>query len=300
MTTWFIIAIIAYFLFAINGIADKFLLTKAVGNPAVYAFYVGISSIVVFFLSPFGLHMVPVPVLLLALASGAAFVCALYFFYSAIQETSISRILPIEGGLVPLFTLIFAYVAGLDSLTHVQLWAFGLLVLGAVLVDFKKTNQGWSPLHWHNALIAAFFFALSFILTKYVYNETNFISGLIWTRLGLVAAALSIFALSAKTRREIFSAPRQTSASNKFLFYTSHIAGSGASFLQNYAISLGSVVIINALQGVQFVLILLMTVALSRHFPNIIKEEITRPILAQKITAIVLISAGLGLLSLNQ
>jgi len=299
MTTWFIIAIIAYFLFAINGIADKFLLTKAVGNPAVYAFYVGISSIVVFFLSPFGLHMVPVPVLLLALASGAAFVCALYFFYSAIKETSISRILPIEGGLVPLFTLIFAYVAGLDSLTHVQLWAFGLLVLGAVLVDFKKTDKGWSPLHWHNALIAAFFFALSFILTKYVYNETNFISGLIWTRLGLVLAAVAIFVLSTKTRGEIFSAPRQTSTGNKFLFYISHAAGSAASFLQNYAISLGSVVIINAMQGVQFVLILMMSVVLSRYFPKVLKEEITKPILVQKITAIVLISAGLGLLSLN-
>jgi drug/metabolite transporter (DMT)-like permease len=299
MTTWIIIAIISYLLFAINGVADKFLLTKAVGNPAVYAFYVGISSVFVLALSPFGLQVIPLPLILLSLASGAAFVCALYFFYSAIKETSISRILPIEGGLVPLFTLIFAYVAGLESLTHVQLAAFGLLVAGSVLVDFKKTEKGWVPLHWHNALIAAFFFALSFILTKYVYNETNFISGLIWTRLGLVAAALSIFIFSVKTRKEISAAPHRTTTSNKVLFYVSHIAGAAASFLQNYAISLGSVVIINAMQGVQFVLILMMTIVLSRHFPNIIKEEITKPILVQKIAAIVLISGGLALLSLN-
>src|SRR4051812_5935755 len=117
MTIWIIVAIIAYLLFAINGVADKFLLTKAVGDAGVYAFYVGISSLLVFALAPFGLTLVSWPLFFVALAAGGTFITALYFFYTAIKLTSVSRVLPIEGGLVPLFTLIFAYIAHLDTLT---------------------------------------------------------------------------------------------------------------------------------------------------------------------------------------
>lgn len=296
MESWILIAIAAYFLFALNGVGDKFLLTHAVKDPGVYAFYLGASSIVVFVLAPFGLEVLPLGLMFLAIFAGLSFIAAMYFFYSAIKETSISRILPIEGGLVPLFSLLMAYVAGIERLDSHLLWAFGFLVSGAVLMEFKKTKDGWHPLAWRNALIAAFFFGLYFVLTKDVYNQTNFISGLIWTRLGLVLGALMLL-FSATTRRGIKAAPNRTSATDKGVFYASRIAGAGATFLQNYAISLGSVVIVNALQGVQFAFVLLMSVLLSRFYPSIIKEEVNQSILVQKVVAVILITVGLGLLT---
>ncbi len=296
MTAWILIAIIAYILLAINGVADKFLLTKAVGDPGVYAFYVGTSSLSVLFLVPFGIHALSPQNYLIAGLAGMSFTFALYFFYSSIQRASISRILPIEGGLVPFFTLILAYVTGIDSLSHLQLLAFALLVIGAVLIDFKKTKTGWHPLAWRDMVLAAFLFAVSFILTKYIYNETNFISGLIWTRLGLVLGAFLLL-LSTRTRHGILAAPAQTSKRNKFLFYSSHASGALGSLLQNYAIALGSVVIVNALQGVQFIFVLLLSVVFSQFYPKILKEDITKSILVQKIAAIILVTAGLVLLN---
>lgn len=299
MTEWVIFAIIAYLLFALNGVADKFLLTKAVGNPGVFTFYVGVGSLLVFALAPFGLKTLSAPDFFLALAGGFAFTFALYFFYSAIQQTSISRILPIEGGLVPVFTLVLAYLSGTDRLNGIEFAAFLFLVSGAVLVAFKKTETGWTPLALRNAIIAGFLFALSFVLTKHTYDQTNFISGLIWTRLGLGVGALTLL-FSPRTRKGIFDAPRQTTQRNKILFYLAHTAGSAGSWLQNYAIAIGSVVIVNALQGVQFVFILLLSVITSRFYPKIIKEDISGPILAQKIFAIILISTGLILISLQK
>ena len=298
MTLWVLIAIIAYLLLALNGVADKFLLTKAVGDPGVYAFYVSVTSLVVLLLAPFGLHGLSPENYLVALTGGACFTFALYFFYSSIQKASISRILPIEGGLVPFFTLVLAYVTGIDSLNHKQLVAFALLVIGAVLIDFKKTRKGWHPLALRDTLLAGALFATSFILTKFIYNHAGFISGLIWTRLGLTLGALFMLAMP-KTRRGIFSAPANTSSKNKLLFYSSHLAGSAGSFLQNYAIALGSVVIVNALQGVQFVFILFLSVTFSKFFPTILKEDIHGRILVQKIIAIVLITSGLVLLNIR-
>src|SRR5688572_27819427 len=124
MSFYIIIAVIAYSLFAINGVIDKFLLSKAVRSPAVYAFYIGITGPLTFVLAPFGLKLISLADLPIAIAGGAAFVGALYFLYKATQQTSISRILPIEGGLVPVFTLAFAYLFLGERLTDTQFIAF--------------------------------------------------------------------------------------------------------------------------------------------------------------------------------
>ena len=297
MTNWVLIAIISYLLFAVNAVTDKFLLSRAIKSPIVYAFYIAILSPTVLFLAPFGLKLLDPINLLIALVAGSCFTFALYYFYSAIQETSISRILPIEGGLVPVFTLVLA--AGLlnETLTGNQLAAFGFLVVGAVLISFKKEKGGWHSKAIVDATLAAFLFALSFVLTKYIYEQTNFISGIIWTRMGLFVGALG-FILPKQNRKLVFEAPKGTSNSNKVIFYTAHVAGALAGFLQNYAISIGSVTIVNALQGAQFAFLLGLTIILSRFFPKVLTEKITPLILTQKITAIIFITCGLVVLTL--
>jgi len=289
-------AFFAYFLYAINGVADKFLLTRAVRHPVVYAFYIGITGMLTWFLAPFGLKVVGLGDFFVALVGGACFVLALYFYYGAIQATSISRILPIEGGFVPLFTLLLAYLILGERLAGPQLWAFVFLVGGAVLISFKKDSSGWHPRALGGGIAAAFLFALSFTLTKYIFQETNFVSGLIWTRLGFLLASLC-FLLSAANRRHIFSAPKETSSGNKLLYYGTRLTGGAAGLLQNYSIAIGSVTIVNAMQGSQYALLLVLTVWLSKFYPKILKERIRGLFLAQKIFAIIMISYGLWLLT---
>src|SRR6266403_4420427 len=101
MAIWVLLAVVAYLLYAINGVIDKFLLSKAIKQPAVFAFYIGVTAPLTWLLIPFGLKFVVWKDLLIAIAGGAAFVYALYFLYSAQIKTSVSRLLPIEGGLVP-------------------------------------------------------------------------------------------------------------------------------------------------------------------------------------------------------
>lgn len=296
MSLYIFIAIIAYSLYAVNGVIDKFLLSKAVRSPAVYAFFIGITGPFTFVLAPFGLKFLSAGDLLIAIIGGASFIWALLFLYKATQLTSISRILPIEGGLVPVFTLGFAYLILGERLTQIQLMAFALLVVGAVIISLRHDKTGWHAKAFGNAVLAAILFALSFVLTKYIFDHSNFISGLIWTRLGFFVVALS-FLIPKSIRHAIFNAPKQTTTGNKFLYYGARVTGSLSGFLQNYAISLGSVTIVNAMQGTQYALLLIGTIVLSRYYPNILKEKITGPILAQKILAIILLSAGLVLLT---
>lgn len=305
MSFYIIIAIIAYSLFAINGVIDKFLLSKAVRSPAVYAFFIGITGPMTFVLVPLTfipqLHMkftfLSWTDLLIAIAAGASFVGALYYLYKATQQTSVSRILPIEGGLVPVFTLIFAYVILGERLLQTQLIAFAFLVVGAVIVSLRHDKTGWHAKAFTNAVIAALLFALSFVLTKYTFDNSNFISGLIWTRVGFFVVSMG-FLLNPSVRKGIKEVPKGTTKGNKYLYLGARISGSLSGFLQNYAISLGSVTIVNAMQGTQYALVLIGTVLLSKYYPNILKEKVTRQILALKILAIVLIATGLVFLTM--
>lgn len=298
MSLYIIIALVSYFFAALNGVSDKFLLTKVVKHPAVYAFYISIGSLLVFLLAPFGLHFLSFGNLFIALVAGLCFTFALLFYYSAIRETSISRILPLEGGLVPVLTLIFAYLTGIEKLSNIQILAFVFLVLGSVLVSFRKTGEVWQIKALKNGFFAAFLFALSFILTKYIYEQSDFLSGLIWTRLGLGVGALCLL-VPKVFRVEILNDPKKISTSNVFLFYGLHLLGTIGSLLQQYAISIGSVVIVNALQGAQFTFILLLSIFLSLFFPKILKENISKFAIIQKIFAIILISVGLAVLTLQ-
>jgi drug/metabolite transporter (DMT)-like permease len=305
MSFYIIIAIIAYSLYAVNGVIDKFLLSKAVRSPAVYAFFIGITGPFTFALIPLALipglgitfEFLSWNDLVIAIFGGATFVWALYFLYKATQETSVSRILPIEGGLVPVFTLVFAYIILGERLLPTQLIAFIFLVVGAVIISLRHDRTGWHAKAFTNAVIAAVLFALSFVLTKYTFDHSNFISGLVWTRLGFFIVALT-FLIPASVRHGIFNAPKETTKGNKYLYLGARISGSISGFLQNYAISLGSVTIVNAMQGTQYALLLVGTIALSKYYPKILKEKVTRQILAQKILAIVLIACGLIFLSM--
>lgn len=289
------IAIASYMLYAVNGVIDKFLLTKAVRHPVAYAFYIGITGFLTWVLAPFGLKFLSFTDLLIAIFAGACFIVALYFLYVATLRTSISRLLPIEGGFVPFFTLGFAYVFLGERLSGGQLLAFVFLVAGAVVISLKHDSTGWHPKALWPAIIAAALFALHFTLTKYIFDETNFVSGLIWTRLGFVAVSLC-FLIPRSWRRHIFNAPRETSTGNKFLYYGARVSGGAAGLLQNYAIAIGSVTIVNAMQGTQYAFLLLLTVFLSKYYPQILKERVTRGTLIQKISAIILLSLGLILL----
>ncbi len=298
MPFYIIIAIAAYSLYAINGVIDKFLLSKAVRSPAVYAFYIGITAPFTLILAPFGLQLLSAQNILIALVSGAAFVLALYYMYKATQATSISRILPIEGGLVPVFTLVFAYVILGERLLPTQLIAFAFLVVGAVIVSLREDKTGWHAKALGNAIIAAVLFALHFVLFKYITQESNLWSGLIWTRFGFFFTSLC-FLIPRSVRTAVFNAPKQASTGNKALYLGARVTGMLSGFLQNAAISMGSVTIVNAMQGTQYALLLVGTIFLSKYYPQILKEKITRSILAQKILAIILICTGLVFLTMS-
>jgi len=74
-----------------------------------------------------------------------------------------------------------------------------------------------------------------------------------------------------------------------------------ATVLQSLAIALVPVAylaIVNALKGIQYVFLFLLTILFSYYLPSYLKETLSKKALVQKISAIFLISLGLVILVL--
>jgi drug/metabolite transporter (DMT)-like permease len=293
---WFLFAILGYFLMALVGVIDKFLLAqRPTTKPAVYTFYVGLLSIFALVLAPFGFSWPGFGQFLISMLAGGLFIFGLLYLFRALDIGSASRVLAAFGGLTPILILSLSYLFLGERLGGGQFFAFFLLVSGSVLISSEKEPMREQRRRFRFIGLAIALTAVSLVLTKYIFLRQNFFSGFVWMRIGSFLAAI-LFLIPAKLRRSIFDAGRQSKSGISLLLVSNKGLAGMATVMVNYAISLASVSIVNALQGIQYAFLLLLTAALSKKFPHILKEKITPAILVQKISAIVLIAAGLVIL----
>lgn len=302
---WLFIAISAHFLSTIVFAVDKFLLSKTVLRPAATAFYVGLlSAVASLILIPFGFYWLPFWQIVISFTAGTAFIFAILCFYRLLQTDEVSIIAPIVGGAIPIFTLILTYSFLGERLEINQLFAFCLLVLGGVIMILPrkdksglKKNKAFLFNRLLIAILTAFLFALSLVLTKFIFTYQPFINGFIWIRLGGILGVCLLFLIPA-ARRDIFKTSKLIKFKIGSLFVSNKALSAFAFILLNYAIYLGSVTLVNALQGVQYFFLLIIVLFLSKKFPQIIKERISRKVIFQKTIAILFIAFGLGVLAL--
>ena len=311
---WFFIALIAYFLLAIANLIDKFLVEKVMGSARAYTFISCLMSSVVLVASPWFLSWPGLNGLFLDLFLGGVFAVALLLLYASLRRGEASRALVIIGGSTPVFSLPLSLLILGDRFSTNQLLAIIFLIIGLLIVVFLpgKNSSFWDK--WFAslslkdgysrdsillALGSGLAYALFFVGSKLAYEHQAFVSTFLWTRLGAVLAAMLLL-FSARARREIKNlfVKNPSRGRNQGLVVGNQILGSAGFVLQNYAIYLGPVAIINALQGMQYAWIIIIGAVLSVLRPGLLRENVSRRSLIQKGAAIFIISIGLYFLSL--
>ncbi|MBT4516775.1 MAG: DMT family transporter [Candidatus Komeilibacteria bacterium] len=303
---WLAIAIAAYLILAVVNLADKFLLENVVPSAKTYTFLVGAMGLIVIVIAPWFLTWPGVSLLLGNLLVGALFPGALLLLYRSLKIGDASKIIPLIGGVVPIFTILLAYLFLGERFLTMQWVAIIYLLLGTVMLAYlPASNTLWSKmLHWFGlkgtknktavitAIAAGIVFAIFFVGSKFLYDSQPFLSSFIWIRIGTFLATLSLL-IPRKVRKEIFHGLKSLKHKNSALFFSNQGIAAIGFLLQNYAIFLGSVAIVNALQGVQYAFLLVLGGLISAFFPKLLKENVSKMIIIQKILAVILISMGL-------
>lgn len=265
MGTWLALAIAAQFLAAVTVLIDKHIVTRPapIGKPIVYAFYVSLLSGFVVLIAPFGfVSWVSAWVMALAFLNAAVFVAAIYFLYVSLQHARASDAAPVVGAVSAISTVILAGIWIQDDFALSHLPALALLVAGtAVISHFHFTHHALRA-----ALFSGFFFGAAAFTAKLVFLEVPFIDGFFWTRSMNVVIALGFLAIPA-LRAAILHGGRASSRGTQGLVIGNKVIGGIGGVLTAIAISLGSVSIVNALGGLQFVFLFLLAVLFARHMP---------------------------------
>lgn len=298
MLSWLLVIIVAYFFFALSSLGDKLILAGP-PKPNSYIFFVGISNIALIALLPFTKFSVPSLLTFFWIVSEAfVFTAALYLMYSAIEKFEISKVAATIGATQPVFIFLIGWLLWKQAaLTGTNLLAFGLLLLGNIIISMGKSKkQSWEYLKL--TLFASLLFSFDYIFTKIVFLSQPFLMGFIWMRFFAFLLGLLLL-LSKRNRKDIFAKKNFLNKKMGSIFAFSWASGGAANLLQAFAISLAPVAflpILNSLRGVQYIFLFIMILALSIFVPKILKEEISKKIIFKKTATIFIIAAGLALL----
>jgi len=298
---WLITALFSYFLLGIVQVVDKYLLKNRIPHPKLYVFYIGILGMVGFLFAPFGFLKKPdLVVFWVAFFAGVFHILGLFWFYKGVKMFDVSIQAPVVGGLVALFTFgLSAFFKKTQPLGFFEIVSFFLLLIGSFLITFKR-KRSFSFESLKFASFSALFLAMFFVLMKILYLKHPFFSSILWSRIGAFGASVG-FLVFKEVRRDILGGFKITKEKTWTILLPNQIVSALALILQNFAIKLAPfsyLGIVQALSGVQYVFLFLATLFLSFKFPQILKEEVSKKIIFQKVVSIILISIGIFFLTL--
>jgi len=311
--TWISVTVSAYLLGAVAVLLDKFLLgSKRIASAQTYAFYIGIFGMGTLLLAPLGflypsmrLSVPSINQIWLSMVSGILYMAGIATLYAAIKRAEAGRVTPVVFSVVPIATYIIALVLKSEHLSGAQVCGVGLLIIGGLLISFdlpltlgkKKFFSGF-----YLSCLSGVFFAVAYVLFKFVYAEQHFFNGFVWTRAGAFVGALGLLLVPAWRKAITKSLANSKRPTRKHvhtggIFVANKIIGGSSSIMINYALSIGSVTLVNAMVSLQYVFLLGMLWLVSKKYHHIFQEKLLFWDWAQKVTAIVIIGIGVYFVS---
>jgi len=230
---------------------------------------------------------------------GGIFWALPFLFYLKALETEDTSRVSIFLQMVPAFTLLNAIIILNEKLTIHQAFSFVLLLLAGLLASLKTLSGKWRPsvaFAW--LTLSCFLWSLSDILFKKfepAFSNFNSAFGLYLLGSFLVAGLL---VLHPKMRRESFRPLLRLSGRAWALVCANVVLGILGTFLFNTALTLGKASLTAAMMGIQPLAAFLIGIGLAPLMKEISHEDVSKKALLLKLTAFVLMMAGLVVLGM--
>lgn len=291
-----LIAIVAHGLVGISLVWDKVLLRrKGMQSLVSYVFWLGAISIFGVVLVAFGFHLPSIKVIGLAFAAGFCDLLASYFYYAALKAGEASEELAAMGGFTPVATVALS-VPLLGVHLEGQFLGFAIMTLGGFVMFFAEKLPLRKMLP--RVIAAAALFAMTDVLQKLVFNQTQFVNGYVFFTIGTFAGAVALL-LRPKWRREIFRHSEEAPPRSKIGYMLNRLVAGVGSFLVVFAVSRTSPSMVEAISGVRYVVIFVGAFAITTWRPRWFREDFTPRALLIKAVGTGLVIAGLVLVGLH-
>jgi len=295
MSMGVLFALLAGFGWSITNILDKVVVAKHITSlkqlfVLVSMIHLIAGGLILFFFQE------PVTIahkLLIILAAGFWIVMFVTYFISA-QIEEISRVTPLFA-LTPVFTSIMGALFLGEVFSLVTYFGIAIIVFGSMLIMFKSSiNQMLGSRAFGYMIFSALSVAFNAIIIKHLLEYYSYWTVFAWTTFFAGLLGLIFFYKHIKSFQQTLRISGWTGA---WLYALSETISSISTLIYTLAVSLWFVSLVSSVVTIQYLFVFLWAVMLSRLKPRLFSEQITKKIVAQKITAIVLIIAGIFLIA---
>lgn len=303
---WFLPAIIGYGLLSLAAVADKFVLSKVKLHPASFSWVVtslsGLAGVVLLFFH--GSFAFPLNAVWQVVFAGmASYLGCLAMFY-AVKEGEVSKVSTLIASAIPLWILLISILGGIEKLKLVEAVGGFLVVIAGY--GLSQTGRAKTRINKKTiALVVVSSLAYGFYhsLAKASYNLGEFLPTLAWISLANFSAGLVFTTIFFGPKKIIEGFVKRKNNENnssgkfgKIAIVIGQVAGGSSSLFLQWAVSLGSVFVVNALQGIQYIFVLGLTSLLTKWRPDILREDNRGGVLWKKILWSLLLATGVFLI----
>ncbi|MEK9658872.1 MAG: DMT family transporter [Chloroflexota bacterium] len=303
---WVYVALTSTTLFAIVTVLDKRLIVHHFPSARVFTLAFGLIQApvaLVFFLiawavgvpwedfsNPAGLAW--------ALASGGLWAVALLLFFYGLALEEVSRATPIQMT-APIYAALVAVLFFGESLSPAQ-WAAVLAVVGGAGLVSMRPGQGIFEVARGRALAvltgAAMLMGLAHVASK---EATDFMAPLPIQGVRAIGMGIGVVALIGRgPALRILMGLARNGAAMRMLVLTEGIMAPLAALLFVVAVSLGPVSVVSAVTSVRPLVVLALTLVLSKMGSSLLSEPLDRRTVALKTFSTALIVGGVAALAL--
>lgn len=283
-----------YLAAAVVDVMDKVLISKDRIRPFNYTFFTVVTGAAALLAWPWVFESLPQKYILLDLLSGAFFSLTLYIFFKALSEGEVSRVVPFIFSFIAVFDILISLAVGKSNLRISQVAAMFLLIPGALLLSYSQS--GFPRKHVFLKLFSALLFSAYNWLWQYGAQIGSVLNNYMWGRLG-AAGVIILLLVIPSIRGQITGVKRMKEKSfTSLLFIIKQLLGGINFIFYSFLTALGNIVVVDSMQGLRYVFLLVLGLAISHKRGHIFKEEAGKAAAFLKLGAIFLIVLGTAML----
>jgi drug/metabolite transporter (DMT)-like permease len=209
----------------------------------------------------------------------------------AIGRSELTKTVPIFQT-IPVFGFVFSFLLLGEIVTPGQFLAAVSLIIGSFVLsyNFKERSMSWLPLFL--MLGASATVALQEVIFKLVALETTFVTSAFWQGIGLGLAGLCLYIAIPTYRIQFNSFIRDCNGKIWGISALNELFDNAATLVFSYAILLGPVLLVQAVNAYQPLVLLVVSYIVALFFGNYLREDISQASTIQKIIGIGTITAG--------
>lgn len=230
--------------------------------------------------------------LMIAVLAGVLNGVWIYLYLQAISDTDVSQAAPLLQT-IPAFGLLLGFFWLGETLNVGQLLAMSILIFGALVLLYERTNtRRFDSRTLLLMLGAAFLVALSQAMYKVASFDSNFITATTSLWIGFLLFGVGLHVGVQKYRKEFTYLFKDRIKSVLGLNSVNEVFDSLGELFMFAAVLLGPIALVQTLNVYEPAFIFICSLILTILFPAYFKEDVSRSMLIQKTVGITIVLCG--------